>query len=104
MMRPWNLPAVKIIVAVFGPVMHRSFCIGGIEMSGMKAKRLTNPKLLLACVVSSVLFVGAMGLAGLAYAQGQKPETPANAAKQAQTGQVYLLPVQGNISMLAGAG
>ena len=61
--------------------------------------------------VSMLLFVGAVGSVWFAYAQeGQnrgRQNTPTSAAKQERNstgGEVHILPVQGNISMLVGAG
>jgi len=78
-----------------------------LKMSRTNAKRLTNSKLRLACILSSVLFLGTMGLARLTYGQqgaNRAQDAAANAPKQAQASQFYLLPVQGNVSMLVGAG
>jgi cyclase len=65
----------------------------------------------LMCLVASMLFLGAIGAAEFAYAQegqnrGRQNATP-NSARQernSNSGEVHLLPVQGNISMLVGAG
>lgn len=61
--------------------------------------------------VSSLLFLGAMGSAKLAYTQGgqnsaRQSASPDNArqTRNSSGGEVHLLPVQGNISMLVGAG
>jgi cyclase len=63
------------------------------------------------CILASVLFLGAIGAAVFAYAQegqnrGRQTATPnsANQDRSSNNGEVHLLPVQGNISMLVGAG
>jgi cyclase len=63
------------------------------------------------CIVVSMVFLGAVGAAEFACAQegqnGSRQNAPPNNAGQGRNsnaGEVHLLPVQGNISMLVGAG
>src|SRR5262249_47005055 len=59
------------------------------------------------CLVSSVALIGAAGAARFADAQGQQrgaQTAAANPAGSLGDGQLHLLPVQGNISLLVGAG
>src|ERR1700688_302115 len=65
----------------------------------------------LRCIVSTLLFLGAMGSAEFVRAQGdqngvRQNATSANArpGRNSSAGEVHLLPVQGNIYMLVGAG
>jgi cyclase len=76
------------------------------EKSFLSAKA---PRLM--CIVASLLFLGAVGWAQFVYAQGGQNRGRQNAApnnarqdRNSNSGEVELLPVQGNISMLAGAG
>jgi cyclase len=66
----------------------------------------SKPRLI--CIVSMLLFLGAVGSARCAYAQQNRGrQGAANSAKQngsPNAGEVHILPVQGNISMLVGAG
>jgi cyclase len=64
-------------------------------MFRMSTKCFLSSKPRLVCTVSSLLFLGAVGAAEFTYAQQ---------AQNANGGEVHVLPVQGNISMLAGAG
>lgn len=61
--------------------------------------------------VLSLLFLGAIGSAKLAYTQGGQNSSRQNGSpdsarqtRNSNSGEVHLLPVQGNISMLVGAG
>lgn len=63
----------------------------------------------LRCVVSTLLFFGAAGFARFVYAQGaqnrgRQNDTQNMSREEQKPGELDLLPVQGNISMLAGAG
>jgi cyclase len=69
----------------------------------------SKPRLM--CIVASMAFLGAIGAAEFACAQegqsGARQNSAANNARQSRSsnaGEVHLLPVQGNISMLVGAG
>ena len=65
----------------------------------------SKPRLL--CIVSTLLFLGVVGSARFAYAQQNRGQGAANRAGQSgspNAGEVHILPVQGNISMLVGAG
>jgi len=73
--------------------------------------RFLSSKLRLRCIVSTLLFLGAMGSVELAQGQGAQNGVPQNASannarqgRNSNTGEVHLLPVQGNIYMLVGAG
>ena len=75
----------------------------------IKAFLSSKPRLL--CIVSSLLFLGAVGAAEFSDARepqnrARQDAAPKNADKDQnpKNGEVLLLPVQGNISMLAGAG
>ncbi len=68
-----------------------------------------SSKLRLMCIVSSLLFLGVAGR----FAYSQQPQTrgrqngtsnPASEDQRAKGGDIELLPVQGNVSMVAGAG
>lgn len=66
-----------------------------------------SAKTRLVCLVSSVALIGAAGAARFAYAQAQTrgaQNAAPNPAGRLGDGQVHLLPVQGNISLLVGAG
>jgi cyclase len=63
------------------------------------------------CLISITLLVGAAGAAGFAYSQEARNRGPQNATpgtarqdRNSNSGEVHVLPVQGNISMLIGAG
>ena len=69
-----------------------------------------SPKPLI-CIVVTLVFLGADGAAEFAYAQQAQNRTRQNATpantkqdRNSNNGEVHLLPVQGNISMLVGAG
>src|ERR1700680_3149610 len=66
----------------------------------------SKPRLL--CIVSTLLLLGAVGSVRCAYAQENRGrQGAANSARQSgspNAGEVHVLPVQGNISMLVGAG
>jgi cyclase len=70
-----------------------------------------SSKLRLMCVVSTLLFLGAAGFLCFVYAQEAQTRGGQNTASRTgrgeqkpNSGELELLPVQGNISMLAGAG
>jgi cyclase len=63
------------------------------------------------CIVSSIFFLGTVAFVGLSHAQEPQGRSPQNAApntprqeRNANAGEVHLLPVRGNVSMLVGAG
>jgi cyclase len=70
-----------------------------------------SSKLRLMCTVSSLLFIGVAGAGRFAYSQQAQTRgrqngapNPASEDQKAKGGDVELLPVQGNVSMVAGAG
>src|SRR4029077_12222219 len=79
------------------------------ELSGNMG--LLSSKLRLMCVVSMLLLLGAAGFVHFVHAQGAQTRGGQNTAprtgrgeQKPNSGELELLPVQGNISMLAGAG
>lgn len=63
------------------------------------------------CLASSALFIGVAGAARFAYSQQTQTRgrpnggsTPASEDQRSKSAEVELLPVQGNVSMVAGAG
>jgi len=63
-----------------------------------------KPKMLRIYVAASLLFVAALWVAQLAWAQAGQTRGAQNPAPKPAGAAIELLPVQGNISMLAGAG
>jgi cyclase len=73
--------------------------------------KILSSKLQVTCIAGSLLFLGAFGCAELAFSQagqnrGRQNAAP-NAAKQdksSSTSEIEILPVQGNVSLVSGAG
>jgi cyclase len=89
------------------PILGKFCLLAGVE----RPMSLRSSKLRLLCIASSLFFIGVMGWGRCAYSQ--QPQTrgrqngasnPATEEQKSKGGDLELLPVQGSVSMVAGAG